>query len=107
MVCNFIKRKKNFLLLNFFSSTCASGQWSCTQLDCSHTCSILRNRYYTTFSGQYLQINSGSCAYTAARFREDAKQFALTLSDSVPTEYVHSLQGQLTIDGILSRILFF
>ncbi len=100
-------KQKNFLLINFFYSTCTSGQWACTQLDCSHTCSILRNRHYTTFSEQYLKINSGSCAYIAAQFRQDAKRFTLTLRDSVSTGHVHLLEGQLTVDGILSRILFF
>jgi hypothetical protein len=86
-------------LIYFVFSTCTSGQWSCTQLDCSRTCSILRNTHYTTFSGQYLTINSGSCEYTAARFRENGKKFTLTLSNHVSKEHVHSLKGQVTIDG--------
>ena len=53
-----------------------------------------------------MKINSGSCEYTAARFKDDEKKFSLTLSNSVSKEYVHSLKGQLTIDGTVSRIVF-
>ncbi|CAF3994218.1 unnamed protein product, partial [Rotaria sordida] len=79
--------------------TCVSGQWSCTEVDCSHTCSILRNTHYTTFSGQYLRINSGSCEYTAARFKHDAKKFTLILSNNASTKHAHSLQSRLIING--------
>lgn len=99
MVCTIYENK--YFLFDLFYSACASGQWSCTQLDCSHTCSVLRNKHYTTFSGQYLKLKSGSCAYTAARYRDNAKKFSLTLSTSVSNESVYSLQGKLSIDGIL------
>ena len=82
-----------------FCSTCTSGQWSCGQLDCSRTCSILRNTHYTTFSGQYLKIHSGVCEYTAARFKKDPKRFDLTLSNNASAEHGHSLKGRLSIDG--------
>ena len=106
MVCPIDKYKETLAFIDLFLSTCASGQWSCTQLDCSRTCTILRNTHYTTFSGQYLKINSGSCEYTAARFRDNTKRFTLTLSNHVSKEYVHSLKGQVTIDGRLLRIFF-
>jgi hypothetical protein len=106
MVCNLRETKEIFVLFNLFFSTCASGQWSCTELDCQQTCSILRNTHYTTFNGQYLKVDGGSCAHTAARYRSDANKFTLTLSKSVSKEYVNTLHGQLTVDGILFRILF-
>jgi hypothetical protein len=73
-------------------------------MDCSRTCSILRNTHYTTFSEQYLKIDTGSCEYTAARFKHDAKKFTLTLSNSESTKHGQALQGHLTIDGILFEI---
>src|SRR5690348_10554062 len=99
MVCYLITTNIFFLFHSFFS-TCASGQWSCTQLDCSRTCSILRNKHYTTFNGHYLKVNSGSCEYTAARLRHQTEKFTLTLSDHISNEGVHSLKAQLIINGI-------
>lgn len=99
--------KPSFNCLCFVFSTCASGQWSCSQLDCSRTCSILRNKHYTTFSGEYIKVNGGSCAFTAAKYRDNAKKFSLTLSNIGSTESIHTLQGKLTIDGIEFWMVFF
>ena len=98
MVCN-CSLKFYSLIYAFICSTCISGQWSCTQLDCSKTCSILRNTHYTTFSGQYLKVDGDSCEYTAARLKDNAKKFDLVLSNNVSTENGYSLHGHLTIDG--------
>lgn len=98
MVRNQLRIDLSVLSIHF--STCASGHWSCTQLDCSRTCSVLRNTHYTTFSGQYLKINSGSCEYTAARFKRDPRRFNLTLSNTA------SLEGRLTIDGTKKIFLY-
>ncbi|CAF3348387.1 unnamed protein product [Rotaria socialis] len=81
--------------------TCVSGQWTCTRVDCSRTCSILRNTHYTTFSQQYLKVNSGSCEYIAARFKHHAKKFSLVLNNHASTEHHHSLQTHLTISGTI------
>ena len=81
-----------------FSSTCMSGQWVCTQFDCSRTCGIIRNVHYTTFGGQYLKVNSGTCAYTAATLKDNPKKFHLVLKNAAagkePSDY-----GSLEIDG--------
>ncbi|CAF0823545.1 unnamed protein product [Adineta steineri] len=79
--------------------TCTSGQWSCSKLDCSHTCSILKNKHYTTFHGQHLKLNSGSCEYIAAQLKNHKDKFTLILSNS-ESKNEHSLQGRMTIDGI-------
>lgn len=109
MVCSFIKKKKHFAYytLNSFFSTCVAGQWSCTQVDCSHTCSILRNTHYTTFSGQYLKVNGGSCQYIAAQYQHHSETFRLILNNNISSEYHHMLQSHLTIGGILFRIFVF
>lgn len=76
-----------------------AGHWSCTELDCTRTCSILRNTHYTTFSGQYLKLDSGSCEYTAAQLKGAAKKFQLILSNDAAKEHSHTLHGRLIIEG--------
>jgi hypothetical protein len=93
-------KQNDFYSKYLFFSTCVSGQWSCSQLDCSRTCSILRNTHYTTFSGQYLKVNSGSCDFTAARLKDNGNKFDLTLTNKQD----HLLEGRLTIDGMSYRM---
>lgn len=54
---------------SYVFSTCTSGIWECTDLNCPKICQIEEGTHITTFDGKYFNL-IGDCSYYAIVVRE-------------------------------------